>query len=582
MKRTKIICTLGPATDDLELLQELLRSGMDLARFNFSHGDHAGHGQRLALLRQAAAAVGKVVGTIADTKGPELRLGLFAEPVELARGSTFTLTTEDCLGDASRASVNYPDLPGEVQPGSTILLNDGLLTLKVVEVAGKEIVTQVISGGLVSSRKRVACPGLELNLPFLSSQDEADILFAAQNGMDYVAASFVQKAADVLAIRKVLEEAGYSMGIIAKIENQAGVDHIQEIINAADAVMVARGDLGVEIPAEQVPLVQKDIIQRCNAAGKPVITATQMLESMCHANRCTRAEASDVANSIMDGTDVIMLSGETASGDYPLEAVQTMARIATTTEEALDYTAIFQAKGLGECLHSAEAVSHAAAQIAEEIGADAILALTETGYTPRLLAKYKPYCPIVALSRLPGTVGLMTLYWGVYPLLGPYASDTEAMLDLNLQKAVKAQLIKESSTVVITTGVPLGKPGSTNMIRVVNVGRSLLRATGIGRSSVRGRICQAYSGADFSRKLEKGDILVVDSLDEAYVPEASSKAAGIIAVEGGLTSVTAVVAITCGLPVLVGAAEARTVLQDGLLVTLDPVAGAVYEGEREL
>ncbi len=582
MKRTKIICTLGPATDDAALLQKLLLAGMDLARFNFSHGDHAEHGRRLALLRQAAAAAGKAVGTVADTKGPEMRLGLFAEPTVLKNGAEFILTAEERLGDASGASVNYPALPDEVKSGDTILLNDGLLTLRVEAVKGKEIVTTVVAGGTVSSRKRVACPGLELALPFLSEQDKADILFAAANGMDYIAASFVQKAADVIAIRKVLEEAGYSMGIIAKIENQAGVDHIEEIINAADGIMVARGDLGVEIPAEEVPLVQKDIIRRCNAAGKPVITATQMLESMSHANRCTRAEASDVANSIFDGTDAIMLSGETASGDYPLEAVQTMARIAAATEDALDYAAIFHAKGLGECLHSAEAVSHAAAQVAEEIDAAAILALTETGYTARLLAKYKPHCPIVALSRQPKTVGLMTLYWGVHPLLGPYAPDTETMLDLNLQKAVKEQVIKEGSSVVITAGVPLGKPGSTNMIRAVTVGRSLLRAVGIGRKAVQGRVCFARCGADFTEKLRKGDILVVDSLDEYYVPEACGKAAGIIAAEGGLTSATAVVAVTCGLPVLVGAAEAEKVLRDGQLITLDPVAGAVYEGEGEL
>lgn len=578
MKKTKIICTVGPATDSVELLSKMMSAGMDLARFNFSHGSHEDHGRRIGLVREAAAAAGKVVGLIADTKGPEMRLGLFAENVTLADGGEFVLTTEECLGDAHRACVNYAGLPQEVAPGSRILLNDGLLTLEVTRIEGQEIFTKVISGGELSSRKRVACPGIELKLPFLSEQDKSDILFAAEQGMDYVAASFVQKAEDVIAIRKVLEQHGYSMGIISKIENAAGVEHIEEIIAASDGVMVARGDLGVEIPAEVVPLVQKDIISRCNNAGKPVITATQMLESMIHSNRATRAEASDVANSIFDGTDVIMLSGETASGKYPLEAVQTMAKIAERTEEALDYSDIFHKKGVRCCLHSAEAVSHATVQISNEIGADSILTMTESGFTARMLAKYKPNCPIVALSRLPKTVRLMTLYWGVYPLSGPYANETETMIDLNLQRAVDAGLVKEGSSVVVTAGVPVGTPGSTNMIRVVNVGKSLVKATGIGRKSVSGRICKASTAADFQEKLQKGDILLVDVLNEEFVPQASAKAAAIIAEEGGLTSTTAIVAITCGLPVIVGALRATELLQDGELVTVDPVAGVVYEG----
>ena len=423
MKKTKIICTMGPATDDVSLLTQMMQAGMDLARFNFSHGNHEDHGKRLSLVRQAAARAGKVIATIADTKGPEMRLGMFKDnKVQLSEGDEFTLTTADYLGDEYKAHVNYAGLPEELAVGSSILLADGLLSLKVTAIEGCEIHTIVVNGGELSSRKRVACPGIELKLPFLSEQDKADILFAAKNDMDYVAASFVQKADDVIAIRKVLEENGYHMGIISKIENEAGVKNIDEIINVSDGVMVARGDLGVEIPTEDVPIVQKEIIYRCNKAGKPVITATQMLESMMSSYRATRAEASDVANSIFDGTDVIMLSGETASGKYPLEAVQTMAKIAQRTEKSLDYITLFQKKGLSERIHSTDAISHATVQIATEIRANAILTITESGFTARMIAKYKPWSKVVAMSRLEKSVRMMQLYWGVEPILGPYLS----------------------------------------------------------------------------------------------------------------------------------------------------------------
>ena len=583
MKKTKIICTMGPSTDNVALLEKMMLAGMDLARFNFSHGNHEDHGKRLALVREAANSAGKVIATIADTKGPEMRLGLFAGgKVVLNEGDEFTLTTEEYMGDAHKAHVNYAGLPEELNVGSSILLADGLLSLRVTAIDGCEIHTVVVNGGEVSNRKRVACPGVELKLPFLSEQDKSDILFAAENEMDYVAASFVQKADDVIAIRKVLEENGYSMGIISKIENAAGVEHIDEIIEASDGIMVARGDLGVEIPTEDVPLVQKDIIARCNKAGKPVITATQMLESMVNSYRATRAEASDVANSIFDGSDVIMLSGETASGKYPLEAVETMAKIAVRTEKSLDYVDIFRKKGISERIHSTDAISHATAQIAQEIKADAILTITESGFTARMIAKYKPNSKVVAVSRLPKSVRAMQLYWGVEPLLGPYSANTDEMIEMSLQCALRNGAISYGASVVITAGVPIGTPGSTNLIKVVTVGNKLISGTGIGKRSVTGKLCVCSTAADFSSKLQKGDILVVDVLNDEYVPAASSKAAAIIAEEGGLTSSTAIVGITCGLPVIVGAAKASTVLADGALATLDPVAGVVYEGDINL
>lgn len=580
MKKTKIICTMGPTTDNVELLQKMMLAGMDLARFNFSHGNHEDHAMRLNLVRQAAARAGKIIATIADTKGPEMRLGLFSDnKVLLSEGDEFTLTTEEYLGDRHKAHVNYAGLPEELQIGSSILLADGLLSLKVTAIDGCEIHTVVVNGGELSSRKRVACPGVELKLPFLSEQDKSDILFAARLDMDYVAASFVQKADDVIAIRKVLEAEGYNMGIISKIENEAGVKNIEEIINVSDGIMVARGDLGVEIPTEDVPIVQKEIISRCNKAGKPVITATQMLESMINSYRATRAEASDVANSIIDGTDVIMLSGETASGQYPLEAVQTMAKIAKRTEESLDYITLFRKKGISERIHSTDAISHATVQIAQEIRANAILTITESGFTARMIAKYKPWSHVVAVSRLEKTVRAMQLYWGVEPILGPYSTNTDEMIELCLQCALHSKAISDGSSVVITAGVPIGTPGSTNLIKVVTVGNKLISGTGIGRKAVTGRLCVCRDTSDFVNKLQKGDILVVDVLNDEYVPAASGKAAAIIAEEGGLTSSTAIVGITCGMPVIVGAAGAVDAVPDGVLVTVDPVSGDVYEGD---
>lgn len=583
MKKTKIICTVGPSTDNVELLAKMMQSGMDLARFNFSHGSHEDHGKRLKLVREAEIRAGKVIATIADTKGPEMRLGILEDnKIFLEEGDEFILTTEEMVGNRHIAYVNYSSLPQEVQPGSRILLADGLLSLQVQAVENNKIYTKVINGGELSSRKRVACPGIELKLPFLSEQDKSDILFAAANGMDYVAASFVQKAEDVISIRRVLEEAGCKMGIISKIENEAGVDHIDDIIEVSDGIMVARGDLGVEIPAEEVPLVQKDIIARCNLAGKPVITATQMLESMMNSYRPTRAEASDVANSIMDGSDVIMLSGETASGRYPLEAVETMARIAKRTEQSLDYEGIFRRRGLHDRIHSADAISHASVQIAHEIDADAILTITESGFTARMIAKYKPQSKVVAVSRLQESVRAMQLYWGVEPLLGPYSANTDEMIELSLKCALVHNVIKDGASVVITAGVPIGTPGSTNLIKVVNVGNKLLSGTGIGRTSVTGKVLRLHDAADIENKLQKGAVVVVDVLNEEYVPAVSKNAAAIIAEEGGLTSTTAIVGITCGIPVIVGAADATSILADGQIVTVDPVAGVVFEGTINL
>jgi pyruvate kinase len=507
-----------------------------------------------------------------------MRLGMFKDnAVELVDGREFILTADDVLGDAHKASVNYAGLVNEVAPGNMLLLSDGMLSLKVTEIKGRDIHTVVVHGGEISSRKRVACPGVELKLPFLSKQDESDLIFAVENDMDYISASFVQNADNVFAIRKLLEAHNSDIGIISKIENRAGVEHMDDIIRASDGVMVARGDLGVEIPAAEVPMVQKSIIHACNKAGKPVITATQMLESMINSYRCTRAEASDIANSIFDGTDVIMLSGETASGKYPLEAVQTMANIAATTEQGLNYAEIFKEQGLHERANSTEAICHAAVQISQEIHADAILSITQTGSTARTMATYRSPAPVIAVTRDAKKLRRLQLYWGVTPLLGPFSANTDEMIDISVQAAIKGGYIEQGDSVVITAGIPVGMPGSTNMIKVVNLGKKLLNGVGIGRRTVSGKVCRCSSSTDFKEKLQKGDILVVDVLADENVKFAT-KAGAIVAEEGGLTSSTAIVSINCSIPSIVGATKATSMLADGMEVTVDTTAGIVYEG----
>lgn len=578
MKKTKIICTLGPTTDKKDLLVNMINAGMDLARFNFSHGSHEECEARLNLLKEAVKETGKVVGYVADTKGPEMRLGLFkGDRTTLVSGHEFILTTDDVEGTAEKAHVNYAGLPEEVNKGDIILLNDGKLSLEVKSTADKEIRTVVVNGGEISSRKRVAVPGAFLKLPFLSDADRSDITFAAQHGMDYVAASFVRNAHDAMEIRRLLESLGSHMGIIAKIENQEGVDNIDEILQVVDGVMVARGDLGVEIPMEDVPIVQKQIIAKCNALGKPVVTATQMLESMITNYRATRAEANDIANSIFDGTDAIMLSGETASGDYPLEAVQTMARIAKRTEEAIDYVHVFQHKGIGAQVQMTDAISHATVQIAQELEANAIMSITESGYTARMVAKYRPKATVIGVSPVEESLRRMTLYWGVEPLKGENKPSTDALIDASLKDALAAKLIKKGDSLVVTAGMHVGKVGSTNLIQVVNVGEKVVAGQGIGKKATSGIVLRVEKKSDLDA-FKPGMILAVASLENEMGTKAA-QAGGIIAEEGGFTSPAAIIGINYGIPVIIGAKGAMDALETGDLVTLDVATGSVYAGK---
>ncbi|GBG57198.1 pyruvate kinase [Sporomusaceae bacterium FL31] len=579
MKKTKIICTVGPSTDKSGILEAMLEAGMNVARFNFSHGTHEDHAARIALVRKASENTGKSVALLLDTKGPEMRIGKFAEgKVQLIEGQKFVLTTRDIAGSDSEVSVNHKLLPSEVSSGDKILLSDGLIGLNVEYVEGPDIITTVLNSGQISNLKRVAVPGVAVNLPFLSEQDIADILFGAKNDMDFVAASFVQRAADVLAIRRVLEDVGVTMDIIAKIENAEGVHNIDEILKVVDGIMVARGDLGVEIPTEEVPIVQKMLIDKCNKAGKPVITATQMLESMMANPRPTRAEASDIANAIMDGTDVIMLSGETASGQYPLEAVEMMAKIAIRTEESLSYSSLLLSQGISLQRSSTDAISHATVQVAHELNAAAIVTSTERGYTPRMVSKYRPQAPIVAITPHLKTIRRMQMLWGVQPVHGVQSQNSDDMVANSVDSALKSGAIKEGDLIVITAGVPVGMSGTTNMLRVYVVGDVLLKGTGIGQKVVIGKVCAADSAKELKAKFKPGDILVVNAVDDETANFAA-KAAAIIAEEGGLTSHAAIVGISYGIPVIVGAAGATKRLNDGMIVTVDAARGSVYQGE---
>ena len=469
LKKTKIICTQGPATDAPGVIEGLIENGMNAARFNFSHGDHAGHQKRIDAVKAAAKATGKIISLVLDTKGPEMRLGEFKDgAVQLVEGNPFVLVHDDIEGDETKATVNHKLLYTEVKAGDKLLLNDGLVELKIDEIKGKDIYTTILNSGKMSSRKRVAAPGVSLGLPAVSEQDAKDILFGIQNDMDFVAASFIQRASDVEAIRKLIVDNGGHMEIISKIENLEGVKNIDEIIAASDGIMVARGDLGVEIPAEDVPIIQKEIIKKCNAIGKPVVVATQMLESMTVNPRPTRAEVSDVGNAILDGADVIMLSGETASGKYPVEATAMMNQIALRMEQSLEYKEIFLQKGMHRKNSHTDAIAHATVQLGYELNAKAIITPTISGYTTRVVSKYKPKAPIIAFTPDNKVARHLNLRWGVYPIPGTPWLDIVQMINYSATSALEHGYVQKGDLVILTAGMKYGE-GGTSSIRLHNV-----------------------------------------------------------------------------------------------------------------
>ena len=476
MRRTKIICTLGPAVDDEELIRTLIRTGMDAARFNFSHGSHAEHLERVNMLKSVRDSMGRPVATILDTKGPEIRIKSFeTKSITLESGDTFTLTTEEVVGNQGWVSVTYPKLHEELAPGQEILIDDGLVAIRVDRIEDTRIICTVENGGTLSANKSINIPGVHIQLPALTEKDIADIRFGVENDFDFIAASFVRRAADVEAVRAVLHECGGDdVKIIAKIENQEGVDNLDEILTAADGIMVARGDLGVEIPAARVPILQKQMIRKGLQAGKPVITATQMLDSMMRNPRPTRAEVSDVANAVYDGTGSVMLSGETAGGKYPVEALQAMVGIVTETEGAIDYWKQFQKQRVLPASNINDAITHACCLTAKDLQATAILTATNSGRSARMICRFRPACPVAALTMHEKVRRQLNISWGVTPYLTGEVNSTDRIFSLSAEVALKEGLVQNGDTVVITAGVPLGKSGSTNLIKAQIIDQSAM------------------------------------------------------------------------------------------------------------
>ena len=577
MRKTKIICTLGPSTDKDGVLRELVANGMNVARFNFSHGSYEEHKGRLDMLKAIRAELNKPVAALLDTKGPEIRLKEFKNGVEmLEAGQTFTLTTREVEGTKEICSVTYKDLPQDVQPGGTIMLDDGLIMLHIEQVTDTDIICTVLNSGKIKTKKGVNVPGVHLSMPYLSQKDREDIIFGVQNGFDFIAASFVRTAQDVYDIRNLLNEYDSNIRIIAKIENREGVNNIDSILSAADAVMVARGDLGVEIDFTELPGIQKDIIDRSFSFGKPIVTATQMLDSMMVNPRPTRAEISDVANAIYDGTSAIMLSGETAAGDYPVEALKTMSAIAERTENEEHYRAQRHAEIQ---ISVSDATAHAACLTAKDVNAAAIVTVSESGNTARLLSKYRPKQPIIACVMDEQVQRQLSLSWGITSLLMGPAHSTDELIEMSTALAEKNGYLHNGELAVVTAGVPVGVSGTTNMIKIHMIGNCLATGVGVGPegaalANATGKACVCRTLEEVKAKFRPGMVLVVPSTTNemlGYVRDA----AALVVEEPGLNSHAAIVGNSLLKPTIVGAAGACSHIRDGLDIAVDCAHGSV-------
>ncbi|MFS0751197.1 pyruvate kinase [Oceanobacillus sp. 1P07AA] len=581
MRNTKIVCTIGPASESIEKLEQLIEAGMNVARLNFSHGDYEEHGARIENIRKAAKNKNKTVAILLDTKGPEIRTGSFKEGrADLIQGQPVTIAMAEVEGTAEKFSVTYQGLIDDVHEGSKILLDDGLIELEVksIDKTKGEIETIALNSGEIKNKKGVNVPNVSVNLPGITEKDTNDIIFGIEQEVDFIAASFVRRASDILEIKEVLDQhqAQY-IKIIPKIENQEGVDNIDSILEVSDGLMVARGDLGVEIPAEDVPLVQKKLIKQCNNAGKPVITATQMLDSMQRNPRPTRAEASDVANAIFDGTDAIMLSGETAAGIYPVESVQTMSNIALKAESALDHKQMLEERSQYVDMTITEAISQSVTHTASNLDVDTIITPTESGHTARMISKYRPKASILAVTFNEVVNRQLSLVWGVHAVLGKPATSTDEMLEIAVDKGLNTGICSRGSRVIITAGVPVGESGTTNLLKVHVIGDVIAKGQGIGRKSAYGHAVFAKTNEEAIAKVQDGDILVTYATDKEMMP-AIEKAAAIITEEGGLTSHAAVVGLSLGIPVIVGVDNVFEILQDGQDITVDGNRGDIYAG----
>lgn len=585
MRNTKIVCTIGPASEAPEKLEQLMIEGMNVARLNFSHGDHEEHKGRIDNIRKVAEKLDKNIGILLDTKGPEIRThNMAGGAVDLSKGTDIIVSMDEVEGTAEKFSITYQELIDDVDAGNRILLDDGLIELEVTGISKEknEIYCKVLNDGVLKNKKGVNVPGVSVKLPGITEKDRADIVFGIGEGVDFIAASFIRRNSDVLEIRELLEEynAGH-IGIIPKIENQEGIDNIDSILDVSDGLMVARGDLGVEIPPESVPMVQKDLIKKCNYLGKPVITATQMLDSMQVNPRCTRAEASDVANAIYDGTDAVMLSGETAAGDYPVEAVRTMTSIANSAEAAQDYKKLLSERTKTQQPNLVTAIGVSVAHTALNLNCKAIIAATESGHTGKMISKYRPHADIIAVTPHEHVARHLALVWGVHPIVTDGTKNTDHLLNTSVAATIDKGYAGYGDLLIITAGVPTGKSGSTNLMKLHVVGDVLVKAQGIGRRSTVAEAVVVHSAKDLKDKNVEGKIVVVQSVEPEYT-ESLDKAAGLVTVEGGLTSHGAIVGLNIGLPTIVGAENALDVITDGMLVTIDSEQGAIYNGHANV
>ncbi len=576
MRKTKIVCTLGPATDREDVLRQLIVGGMNVARFNFSHGTHDEHLKRLTKLREIREELDLPIAALLDTRGPEIRIGTFKEgKISLKRGKSFTLTTRDnVVGDENIVHVNYKNIIDDIEVGGQILIDDGLVSLKITDIRDEDIICLVENDGVISDKKGVNLPNCDTSMPYISESDYADILFGIEQGFDFIAASFVRSASDVLEIRKILNEHNSRINIISKIENMQGVNNIDEIIRVSDGIMVARGDLGVEIPLEEVPVIQKELISKGFNAERRVITATQMLDSMMKNPRPTRAEATDVANAIYDGTSAIMLSGETAAGAYPVEALMTMDRIARRTEEDIDYVKRFKNRVQEKNPDVTNAIAHATCMTAIDLDVSAIITVTKSGNTAKLISKYRPNAPIIGCTMSNEVCRQLSMSWGVVPMLIKEEKDTDVLFERAIDSVIDAGYIKPGDLTVITAGVPLGISGTTNLLKVTIAGNILVRGKGIGKGTLTAPVIVCKDIKELPEKHKDGCILVVPDTDNSIMRQLRS-AKGLIVESPDENSHAAIVGMSLDIPVIIGAKNATDILKTGSILTMNVESGLI-------
>lgn len=580
MRKTKIVCTIGPASESEEMLEKLMNAGMNVARLNFSHGSHEEHKARIDTIRKVAKRLNKTIGLLLDTKGPEIRTHNMKDGlIVLEKGKEVIVSMNEVEGTPEKFSVTYENLINDVNIGSYILLDDGLVELQVKEINKDkgEVKCDILNTGELKNKKGVNLPGVKVNLPGITDKDADDIRFGIKENVDFIAASFVRRPSDVLDIRQILEEEKAEITIFPKIENQEGIDNIEEILEVSDGLMVARGDMGVEIPPESVPMVQKDLIRKCNKLGKPVITATQMLDSMQRNPRATRAEASDVANAIYDGTDAVMLSGETAAGQYPEEAVKTMRNIAVSAEAAQDYKKLLSDRTKLVETSLVNAIGVSVAHTALNLNVKAIVAATESGSTARTISKYRPHSDIIAVTPSEKTARQCAIVWGVNPVVKEGRKTTDALLNNAVATAVETGRVSNGDLIIITAGVPTGEKGTTNMMKIHLIGDEIAKGQGVGRGSVVGHAIVADSASDLEGKDLSDKVIITNSVDETLVPYVE-KAIGLITEENGITSPSAIIGLEKGIPTVVGVEQATKEIKNDMLVTLDASQGKVFEG----